>query len=132
LARAIVREAGLSQDPEQTALTENDKPRADHLMTILLLDTAFLASLATIAAFLPNAQHTVLLVWSMLLIVTSITTGLGGLHCATWAVGKDADWDHRLMGVKVRTIRDAAEGLATLLLLVAATLAVMVIDPAGP
>ena len=67
LARAIVREAGIAEDPERDALLENDKARTEFFRTVLLLDAALLAGAAAVGAFVPDPNSLGLL--------------LGAWHC---------------------------------------------------
>jgi hypothetical protein len=88
LARAIVMESGIAQDPEREVRLENDKARADLFRTMAFLNTALLAGTAGTVAFLQEPQHITLLVVSFLSNIVGITFALGGLVLATILIGE--------------------------------------------
>jgi hypothetical protein len=56
LAKSIVREAGLAQDPEHQAELEQDKARFELVKTLLLLNAVLLGGMGAVAAFLPQPE----------------------------------------------------------------------------
>jgi hypothetical protein len=57
LARQVAREAGLVQDPNDTALLQNDKARAELFRTLAFLNVGLLRSKVATVAFLPEPRH---------------------------------------------------------------------------
>jgi excisionase family DNA binding protein len=108
LAREIVREAGVAQDPARTALLENDKARAEMFRTMAILDTALLAGLGAVAAIVPDVQMVWALRASVTLMLVSITLALFGLINATIVIGKDAERSDWMMGLTSRAWREWA------------------------
>jgi hypothetical protein len=92
LARAIVREAGIAQDPEEAGRRENDKARADLWRTLAFLNTALLAGIATTVAFLdqPVESSVVMLRVAVVTDLAGLTFALFALTTATIVVGADA------------------------------------------
>jgi hypothetical protein len=56
LARAIVREAGIAQDPEQTALMEGNKQRAEVAKTLVIVSSGLLVGIAAVVGIMPPPE----------------------------------------------------------------------------
>jgi len=82
LAREVAREAGLAQDPNDTALLQNDKARAELFRTLAFLNVGLLTGIVATVAFLPEPRH----IWWLSLSVgtnaLSISLALLGLWYA--------------------------------------------------
>jgi hypothetical protein len=88
LAREIVREAGIAQDPARTALLENDKARAEMFRTMTILTTALLAGMGGVAAVLPSPWYYVwFLSTAVWFDVGAILTSLFGMIVSSMLVG---------------------------------------------
>jgi hypothetical protein len=76
LARAIVRESGIAQDPEQTALLEGNKQAAEVAKTLVIVGSGLLVGMAAVVGFLPAESRTSLLLSvAFLLVILSIFSG---------------------------------------------------------
>jgi hypothetical protein len=75
LARAIVREAGIANDPEQEARIEATKLAAESAKTNVLLSTGALVGIGTLVGVLPSSDHTRWLVIAILLVSASVLVG---------------------------------------------------------
>jgi hypothetical protein len=85
-----VREAGLTHDPEEAALLENDKARADLWRTMTFLDTALLAGISATVAFLQELRDVLTLKVAVVADLAGLTFSLFVLMIATIVVGGDA------------------------------------------
>jgi hypothetical protein len=111
LARAIVREAGIAEDPERDALLENDKARTEFFRTVLLLDAALLAGAAAVGAFVPDPNSLGLLLWGVALLIVSLATGFMGLYVATGITGVRGTPMSFIPGLRARTFREVFQAL---------------------
>jgi hypothetical protein len=57
LAREVSREVGLAQDPNDTALLQNDKARAELFKKLAVLNVGLLTGIVATVAFLPEPRH---------------------------------------------------------------------------
>jgi hypothetical protein len=76
LARAIVRESGIAQDPVQTALLEGNKQAAEVAKTLVVVGSGLLVGMAAVVGFLPAESRTSLLLSvAFILVLLSIMSG---------------------------------------------------------
>jgi hypothetical protein len=76
LARSIVREAGIAQEPEQAALLEGNKQAAEVAKTLVIVGSGLLVGMAAVVGFLPDVSRTSLLLSvAFLLVLLSIMSG---------------------------------------------------------
>ena len=78
LARDIVREAGLSRDPEDEALVEGSKLKVETAKTQVLISSGSLVGMAAVVNVLPTGKHLFFLLGAVFYICLSV---LGGFLC---------------------------------------------------
>jgi excisionase family DNA binding protein len=89
LAREIVREAGIAQNPGREARLENDKARAEAFRTLAILNTALLAGIGGVTAILPAPVHYYVnsLYGAVALAVIGIVASVFGMILSSMLVG---------------------------------------------
>jgi hypothetical protein len=81
LAREIVREAGITQDPEREAELEGNKLALEAAKTQVIVASGLLVGMAAVVGILPETSlRSPLLYVAFALVILSIYTGIMGMH----------------------------------------------------